>query len=365
MSAKLSVCMAALNESHLIPTLKAIRETAGNKVDIIVVDDCSDVPVEIPAEYNVNLIRNKERIGAGASKHLAALNSTTSHVTLWDAHMNPEPGWYEKAMRRISPDDRWNVVHCGSCCGLDTADFTLEEFERSSAFIQVGIGQRCLHKGTYGRRIGVSTFQFEQDGKKMSRTVKADEQVIIPASSRYYGASLNLFGPNPKKSDEFQVLEGVWAEEKPGDDYEISCLMGACYFFSRKWYDYIRGLNGNKHWGSEEPLLTLKTYLAGGSVRIMKGVRIGHKFHSGSIPYTLYYYWKSYNKIRTILTTMNEQEAKKLLGYFQNSSDINVAMDQIKADRMEIEDDYNYNQSIFVSDLEQFCQKFGIKHPLK
>lgn len=84
----------------------------------------------------------------------------------------------------------------------------------------------------------------------------------------YWGADLHEFG------DEYP-LEPKWAKRaEPG---EIACLMGACYGFSRAFYEKI-GMPWSigEGWGCDETLLSIPARLAGGSVHVLSG-RCAHR----------------------------------------------------------------------------------------
>jgi hypothetical protein len=178
-----------------------------------------------------------------------------------------------------------------------------------------------------------------------------------PPAGNYFGATMCFMSDT-------EVLEGKWAPERPGEDgYELPCLMGASYVVPRKWFFHIGGLAANKMWGSEEPWLSLRTWLAGGSIRMMKKVRIGHLFRpDGQAPYVTSVYWLIYNKIRTIMSTMNTAEAEKLiklLGRFSNDDDYRAALMAISEDREEINADRARMNQIYVHDVKWFCEKFN------
>lgn len=365
---KLSIIIACLNDhNEIIQTVLSIqRTTHGRDLEVIVIDDCSDDPIVLPSELNVSLFRNAERLGPGASRHIGVEKATGDYILLLDSHMRFEAGWYEKAMERITLPGREKFAHCGSCVGLESADMFMEEFPRDVEFGSIPIGRRIIvNKTSHARKVADDTYSVLENERPTHFSISPSEIITLPASPRYYGAQLNILGLNPNDAKEFQVFEGVWQSDKPGDDYEISCLMGACYFFKRDFFLSIGGLKWNRQWGSEEPNLSLKTYLAGGSVRIMKGVRVGHKFHTGNLPYKLFEYWKVYNKIRSIQTIFNECEAAKCLEHFVGARDLRLAMIELEKDRQSIVADRVALQGMLVHDLEWFCKKFGIHHPLQ
>lgn len=365
---KLSIIIPACNETLLNHTIASIRATTRESdVEIVVIDDASDVPVKLE-DKNVLLLRNKARLGPGHSRHIGAEHATSEHILLLDSHMTFESGWLEKAVARITLPNRENVVHCGSCVGLDATDLHLEEYNRHTPWSEVQIGRRrVVIDGQLCAKVSESEYTPLIGGKPAGifQIRSQDELVLLQATHRYLGAKLNLYGKNGN-SGEFQVFEGIWADDPPGnlDDYELSCLMGACYFFNKKWFFHIGGLKANRQWGCEEPYLALKTYLAGGSIRMMKGVRIGHKFHHNSTPYRVELHWKNYNKARSIMTTCNAEEARFLISKLKSEREWARTEMQLRLDKAEIEVEHDYNQKIFCRDLSWFCRRFNIKHPL-
>ena len=65
---------------------------------------------------------------------------------------------------------------------------------------------------------------------------------------------------------------------------------------TKDWFFHIKGLGQTMMWGSEEPILSVKSWFAGGDVRLMKSVKLGHKFRDQS-PYSTNFSHIHYNKI--------------------------------------------------------------------
>lgn len=65
---KLSVVMSFLNEKEEVrQTVSSIRNTVGNRVDIVVVNDASDLDYNYEKDlegFNVRYYTNKNRVGA-------------------------------------------------------------------------------------------------------------------------------------------------------------------------------------------------------------------------------------------------------------------------------------------------------------
>ena len=293
----LSVIIPVLNdESELIETILSIRGTSPESVEIVVVDDGSDVPVKL-ADKNATLIRFSKRVGAGISRSVGVLNCHSDSIFLCDSHMRFVRGWHEAVMERLreAPTTIW----CGSCLALSEGSMNPDK-----------------HSGAY------------------------------------YGADLCFHNPNSG-----HIFEGIWRPEVANqDDYEIPCLMGACYFMRKEWFLHIGGLCGNKFWGSEEPFLSLKSWLAGGEVRLAKTVRVGHKFRD-TAPYSTDIRYPAYNKLRSMMVTLPERHRNRLISFMPEAA---AAMPLIQRDLVEIEAEQQYYRSVAKRDIGWFCEKFEI-----
>ncbi len=76
----------------------------------------------------------------------------------------------------------------------------------------------------------------------------------------YRGANLREWGGE-------YALEPKWRRGEPG---EVACLMGACYGFSREFYESLGSpWSLGRGWGCDETLLSIPARLAGGSVQCL------------------------------------------------------------------------------------------------
>lgn len=297
----LSIIINVLNDNEeLNLTIKSIRETSPSSVEIIVIDDYSDIPVVLE-DKNVKLTRLNERKGVGITRWIGAQMATSDYLLFIDSHMRFDPKWYDNAIQHLM-NNPWNVVWCAVCLGLEEGNMDIQN-----------------HKGAYN------------------------------------GARLSLYEESTN-----QVFEGKWIEEKTGDDYEISCLMGACYFFHKSWFMYIKGTASLKMWGSDEPLLSLKTLLAGGEIRLMKSVKIGHKFRPSS-PYATSIKYIIYNKLRSMRMLLPPELYQKLSSKIPEDINKILAVEMMNSDVNEIDKEKEYYQSIFTKDINWLSEKFNIK----
>ena len=59
---------------------------------------------------------------------------------------------------------------------------------------------------------------------------------------------------------------------------DIPCVLGASYFFSKRFWNLIRGLEGLVVYGVDEAFMSLKAWMCGGRVRVATDVQVGHVF---------------------------------------------------------------------------------------
>lgn len=308
---KLSIVIPVLNDpTEIRETVKSIKETTGDKCEIIVIDDNSNIPIVL--DYpGVTVLRHGERQGVAKSRHAGAMVSTGDVILFLDAHMRCIPGWYEAAIERIA--DRPNTIHNGACLGLNETNMDVTKYE--------GI---------------------------------------------YTGATMCIYDPSPmrdgKPSGIPEMFEGKW--QCHDDDAEIACLMGAIYFFPRDLYFKLGGLEALQQWGTDEPYMSLKAWLAGAEIRQINTVKMGHKFRRNA-PYRTDTYWLNYNKIRSFITIMDRPTASFLIGRFHRDQALTQTLNKIRDDMPQILAEAEFNRKIFTRDLNWFCEKFRIRHPLK
>lgn len=314
METRISVIITAANEQgELDETIRSIRDTAGSAPEIIVVDDCSCSHLTVPSDSHpeeVVMIHNRFRCGVGPSRHIGALASTGTHLLITDAHMRFTHGWHEAAIARV--EDRPNTLHCGVCLGLD-----------------------C---------------------KNMD---------VTHPNAIYYGATFNFFGPDQRKPGTNQVLEGVWQPEQAGDDYELACAMGAIYFWPRDWFLLLSPLRHLRSWGVDEQIMSLKAWLSGGDIRIIKDVRVGHKFRSKGEkpPFSIQLPHVIYNKLFTILTCIPEPHAEALISKFKHDTDFKTAWAMIRQDWHLVAQEQLRNSHLFTRDFDWFLGRFSLSCP--
>ena len=312
MNKQISIIMPYLNESDMPNnTIESIYTTAdSNKIKIIAIDDNSDdknktVLKDFP---NVCSIKNDKRMGVDWCRQKGVELADTKEILVIDGHMVfRNDNWLEKMVLLISKEPK--TIWCTTCLGLGYGANKIEE-----------------HKG------------------------------------KYYGADLRLLSDQEKDRPCRQILEPRWATEKSEKDYKIGCPLGANYFFNRDYFLNIHGLRGLRSWGSSEPFLGLKSYLAGGDCKITKEIEIGHFFRSEA-PYVTGIKFLVYNKVFVLKTIFPKELEDKLMKYLPKDRNYNDAMQMIEADKALIEQEKQYYQSIFKCSVYDYCKRFNIEIP--
>ena len=306
----ISVCITCrYDQEETNATIRSIRETAGDLPEVVVLDDGSDQPLLLD-DKNVVFRTVHGRAGVGPARHIAATMASRKHLLIIDAHMRFEPGWYERALER-----------------LESSDDTLW-------------GCTCVH-------------------------LNAENMQMKPESKTYNGATLNFFGPNKNKPHLMQFIEPVWIpkERHPANNDVIPCVLGAAYFMPRSLFFKIGGMRMLRHWGSSEPYLSLKVWLAGGECRQMTDVRIGHQFRTATT-YTYKIAATLYNKLMIAATLFPEDATAFMVAKMRQhalpAQDFKIAMDLFRNDQSNIEIERVFAERVFTRSLEEYLERFGM-----
>jgi len=147
------------------------------------------------------------------------------------------------------------------------------------------------------------------------------------------------------------ILVGAWLDPAPTEFQKCGCLMGAAYVVNKRWYTHIGGFRGHHLWGGLEPMISIKSWLAGGYVGVDPSWVIGHVFERNPLSRRsgrLDFYYM--NKI-TIAYTCLPELYKDLDRFLGNALNIGEGRRLFKQHRAETERIKEYNQSIFTEDI--------------
>jgi len=202
--------------------------------------------------------------------------------------------------------------------------------------------------------------------------------LAFPEAEFASGAAWNFCGPylsGPNQGDPrfLQVLECVWPDRSVADGGELPAVMGACYFVNREWFLQWNALRHFRLWGGDEQELSLKAWLSGGEIRLLKNVRIGHRFRKGPVSPSFKMLWHElYNKLFILHTCLPPETAKLLQrklvaqrapGRYGSASQAGMALKRLNEDWHLVETARAHNERLFTRDFTWLCQKFGINPP--
>jgi len=236
--------------------------------EIIVVDDGSTTPLQLPA---VQIIRHTKNKGVGAAFDTGVAASNYENLILMGADIRfADNGWGEALLTEIQTHPQ--AFTCTGC-------------------VQLTIDHQNI--ATQRQRKGVRT-----------------------------GASILLYHnhkTNPKKPENYRnIIEAKWLpllKNRSVRSFEVPCILGAFYGVRKAWYNYCHGFEGHKMWGTLEPYISLKSWLFGGSCRVAPRIEVGHIFKKigthGTPQWSIYY-----NKMMVATTLFNDYE--KLIAYIHN-----------------------------------------------
>lgn len=298
MDNRLSIVIAFLNEKEEVEnTIESIRFWVGNRVDIVVVNDCSDDDYPYDdrlKKFDIVYIVNPIRLGAAQSKALGISKVRTEYFLLLDAHMRfYDADWLDVLISTLDKDDRRIL-----CCQTK---------------VLYKINNQVLEKAT------------------------------VPCLGEKMGAYINF-------KEDYHILEPEWnyfEKEIYSSEETISCLLGAAYCASKRYWEYLKGYEGLMGFGLEEPYISLKTYLEGGKCVLLKKVIVGHIYRT-KFPYRVNPQYYEFNKIAIAYLLLPENIRNYVLSVCPDALLI------FKAQKEQLDRLKSYYHSIFSRDFEYY-----------
>ncbi len=289
--------MPFINEGdEPVKTIESIYQTASpNDFEIIIIDDCS-VDYADGERFNrfkeVIYMRNNEQLGHQVCKTMAAQLAKSQQLFMIDAHMRfRNDNWLNTIVENLIREP--HTIFCTTTVALSP-----------------------------------------------------DDTEISDSKSRGYGAELQFFTKNNAFKPKFLV-------EERGDCYEVPCIYGATYCFDKDWFFCLRGFDGLKIWGSTEAYISLKSWFAGGSVKVITPIEIGHIYRK-TTPFFNNVNHVLHNQIFVALTVMPEL-ANSILYYLSQFYEMKEALTMIDYDLVcQLKKFYNL---LFVRSFDEIRQK--------
>lgn len=183
-----------------------------------------------------------------------------------------------------------------------------------------------------------STLSLDQNGRVCNNVVG-------------YGAFIDL-----------PILDAKWNHlEKEGEEsFEIPCVLGASYAGHKRYWLYLKGLNGLESYGFEEQLISLKVWLSGGKCKVLKDVKFGHIFREeGKTPYTVSLSNYYLNQLMIVELFYNEEYKRIFLRELRKKIDkeqVNAWVEEFGKCRQKLMEEKGYYNGIFCRDFDFIMQ---------
>lgn len=275
MNKLVTVIMAFRNEGDEVSlTCKSARDTAGDRIDIICVDDCSDDGRDYESElseYNVRYYRNIMRMGSSQGKETGVSLCKTPYFIILDAHCRfYTKDWLDIVERTVLSNPDTTLY----CCG-------------------------CQY------------FYSEEDHQNPKHTIA-------------YGAYFT--------HQQADLLRAKWNVKKLSEEaFEIPVILGANYIGSKQWWQKINGHRGLILYGREEEYVSLKCWLMGGKCMVIPSVITGHKGRSPEHPAPFRCLAsEAYRNEITVATICAPEILDKMMAYWDKVRENSSAWDSAK-----------------------------------
>jgi len=321
---KLSIIIPVHNEGteFVAETIRTIKESIDVTYEIIVVDDFSDVPVQIPG---IRVIRHESNKGVGTAFDTGVRVARSKNIFLMGCDVRfVKNQWASKMVGEIKKHPKSLI--CTSVVSLWSHE---------------------------------PEITFEQSRRLW----------------KYNGATLLILHGHedtPDQPDDFKsILNAQWMPReylplrRPGyveqtECYEIACILGAAYGVSKKWYKYLDGFWGHKKWGTLEPYISLKCHLFGGKCLTAPHIDTAHIFKSKGTHDTGFEFI-AYNKLLVSWLLFSIPDKDRLIGNLKEHDFVLKAKEMIGDDMQVILKKRNEYRKKTVFSINDFVKKFNLK----
>lgn len=234
-SQDLTVIIPFQNEGiEIEKTVANIRRTT-DSINIMLIDDCSydGFNYENVANiYHCDFYRTPTNLGVAEARNFGVNKCKTPFFILLDGHMRFwDYNWHHKVIKDLS----YNPSR------LLTSNTIVFSVDREGLYQNETLERGRTSFGTFGAKINMEEPGWEYTCKWDGKTPK-HEGLLIPCE----------------------------------------CVLGAFYASTKVWWNHIHGLRGLIKYGLDEPLMSIKTQMAGGEVLIYKDWGVGHLYRDNN-----------------------------------------------------------------------------------
>ena len=270
-------------ESFIRETVNSIKSTCDVEYEIIIVDDCSEIPLKLD---DVIVLRHEDNLGVGACFDTGIKIAKSERIFLmgcdvrfvsnkWASLMVQEILYHPQSLICTS------VVHLDWGSDIMTFELSRQNFVYNGATILVA----------YGDKEGNRDILHASWLPRFSR--------MVPPTLDAVRAVLSKYGVDPGEKGAYQV----------------PCILGAAYGVSKSWYNHIDGFWGHRKWGTLEPYISIKSYMFGGDCLTAPHIETAHMFKcAGKKDMTCL----AYNTMLICWLLLDKQDKKQLIDWLNH-----------------------------------------------
>jgi hypothetical protein len=296
--------------------------------DIVVVSDGSEIKANLDKYRGiVRHMSSAHRSGVGSCFDIGSDLTETRHMIIMGSDIRfREDNMVEKMIDHLEKEENEKSIICTTNLGINTAkNKTIYDDELLSRY-----GARICMFLTVG--------DLPKKGIEMGRL------------------------KNEKAKDDYRnILEAKWIKKMEGVVYELPCVLGAFYGVRTDWYKHIGGFHGHRYWGTLEPFISLKSWLAGGECKIATDIETGHLFKKRGSHFTrgsdLIY-----NKYAVSMILFGREIANVFTEFLGTNSDVVVAKNLIGLNLKDLYALHKRFMHVKTRDIHWFYEKFGFKY---
>jgi glycosyltransferase involved in cell wall biosynthesis len=188
---------------------------------------------------------------------------------------------------------------------------------------------------------------------KLTEIYETDIEKQLKAKKYGIGATIKLLSANSIIDAQWLPIGNRTIDE---ESYEVPCILGAAYGVKKDWYKYIGGWEGHRGWGTLEPMISIKSWLFGGSCRVAPQIQVGHIFNIIN-KHGIQSKYIAYNKILTALLFIPNPD--RLISFLMVNNNKGLVK-LISENNRWIEKKKTEYQSKIKVTFKDYCDKFNI-----
>jgi glycosyltransferase involved in cell wall biosynthesis len=338
----ISVCIPAHNEGDDLldeVLINLITTAESDNFEIILFNDGSKdsnarfKPLRLGfINYNIKIIDSPIQYGVGYALDRCVEEASGDIIVIMGADVMTDYGWIQSITEAV--ESNVGDIICTACVGISPDNMDMHREGR---------------KIRYGANMLVQ-MDFDDLPKN------TQENFILHKRYSYT-----------------DLFRAKWRSFKESDEpYEIPCLLGAFYWTTKSFYQKIHGFDTEAHkrfhghslYGHLEPLLSLKTYLYGGSCKMFPKIETGHCFgrkdkrHRMRADKASILAW---NAIWIAYTMCDDELRDYLIGWLDSCLALNRAKTYVRKNMESLLKVRERNKVEFVKDVTWYMERFGIK----